>query len=254
MMQTAMKNVLALKVLTPNPFVNETMSQLVEAVIENESIDMTTLQPDMVLKVRRMSADAETEMEKYWAHRIIHAQNPFDELKAFPYQDNYTELTRRELALLHGTGLTLNATKHTLIIGSGPLPLTAYELTKQSGVIVDHVDASTEAATLGHALSDALNIASNYHIGYGQDVQLDTVYDFILIAALAGETAAQKQQIIDNVLPYLHDKGRIIIRSAKGAREILYPAIKADAFKHVTLLSEYHPDDYIINSVFVYSK
>jgi nicotianamine synthase len=88
----------------------------------------------------------------------------------------------------------------------------------------------------------------------GESVELQDTYDLILIAALAGSTAKDKQKIIDTVLPHLAEGGRIVIRSAKGSRMLLYPGIESSEIQGVKLFEEYHPSDYIINSVFVYGR
>ena len=79
-------------------------------------------------------------------------------------------------------------------------------------------------------------------------------YDVIYVAGLAGETVEDKQQIIDNVLPSLRAGGRLLLRSARGSRGLLYPAFVARDMRGVRVLEEYHPADEVINSVFIYER
>ena len=88
----------------------------------------------------------------------------------------------------------------------------------------------------------------------GSDVRLTQTYDMVLIAALAGEMVAQKQAIIDNVVPHLSNHGRVLVRSARGVRGLLYPVFAASEIKRVQLRGEYPPTDDTINSAFVYAK
>ena len=252
--QSVIKAVINLQDLTPNPEVNATMTQLVNCVIHSPSSVLSTIEPLIRLRVREMSAKAETEMEKFWATQIVESMSPSDALENFPYIDNYVELTRRELALAKKSGLELDASSRILIIGSGPLPLSGLEMHRQSGGLIDHVDISNEAVLLCKRINEVFSVASEYHCAMGQNIVLHKKYNLILIAALAGSTLEEKQLIINNVLPSLAEGGRIIIRSARGMRELLYPAIEASKLQNVNLLSEYHPEDHIINSVLIYGK
>ncbi len=253
--RTAIADVLLLKDLSPSPRVNSVMSELVESVVSDTKTKIHTLDQATCLTVRQKSADAETEMECYWARKIIGAKYPSDELKKFPYLDNYEELTRREVALLEKSGLVLSKNSRVLIVGGGPLPLSSVELVMQTGATIDNVDISPQAAMLGSRVNKVLGYeAAIYYTAAGQDVTLCKKYDAILVAALAGDSIQSKQEILNNILPALKDQGRIVFRSARGNRALLYPAIDAAALHGLRLLQEYHPDDYVINSVFIYER
>jgi len=251
---TSIRDVLRLRDLAPSVHVNNVMTALVYSIIYDSKTTISSLDPVVKLNVRQISSNAESEMEKYWARRVIDSSDPESELQKFPYLDNYIELTRRELELVGTSGLLLNHLHAVLIIGSGPLPLSAFEMNRQSGARVDHVDSSHEAIVLCRDISTALGVESAYYHALGHEVVPDKKYDLVLVAALAGASTGDKQRIIDNILPFLSDNGRIVVRSAKDNRELLYPAIEAAALSGVRLLKEYHPTDYIINSVLVYER
>ncbi|MFZ1250222.1 MAG: nicotianamine synthase family protein [Candidatus Microsaccharimonas sp.] len=254
-LQPIIKNVLNLKTFSPSKEVDAVMSALVNGVVETPSMLIAgSVTAKQKSKVRHISARTESELEKYWADRIVNSTKPLRTLSTFPYLDNYEELTVREVDLLAKTGLVLSKNHKALIIGSGPLPLSAYELYCRTGVRVDHVDSSRQAIGLCQSFMKQLGIVSKYYHSVGEMVELEGDYDLILIAALAGDTAMDKQKIINRVLPHLSNNGRIILRSARGSRTLLYPAIKSNDIQGVHLLEEYHPTDYIINSVFVYGK
>lgn len=248
--------VLNLTTYVPSDQVNQAMGSLVETVIKTQGNEMNKLATNQqILAVRHISTEAESELEKFWARQIIASAAPLETLASFPYIENYTELTKREVALVQQSGLSLNSNHKALIVGSGPLPLSAYELHLQTGASIDHVDSSHDAISLCEQLMTKLGITSSrYYEALGQAVKLEDTYDLILIAALAGDTAEDKQKIISTVLPHLRDGGRIVLRSAKGSRTLLYPGVKSDEIRNVKLLKEYHPTDYIINSVFVYGR
>lgn len=252
-LQPIIKDVLGLRAYTPGDEVNRVMESLVQGVVDTESEPTQPVAtPNQAVKVREVCAETESELEKFWARRVIQSNNPAETLRSFPYLDNYVELTRREVELIKHSGLQLNSTHKVLIIGSGPLPLSAYELHRQTGAHVDHVDSSPEAIHLCSQVMKQLNASSKYYEASGESVVLGDTYDLVLIAALAGNTADEKQRIIDTILPHLAKKGRIAVRSARGSRTLLYPGIESTEIKGVKLLEEYHPSDYIINSVFIY--
>lgn len=246
----AIHDTLRLRQLKPNTKVNATLSALVESVIHSTEEELETLSNNHIQKVRRKAGRAESFMERHYAKQIVRSSNSKNALQLFPYLDNYQLLTQRELNLVQSSGLTINSYSRVLVIGSGPLPLTAYEIARQSGAQVDQVDSSRRAVSLGVSVGKALDFSSHYYRGYGQSVVIEQSYDLILVAALAGETTVAKQAIIDNVLPWLRPGGRIIVRSAHGARAVLYPIV--GTLQNVTLLKTHHPDDTIINSILIY--
>lgn len=251
MLQTTIQAIESLNDLRPSPHVNSLFTQLVNEVVAEPSAQINVKTRK---NVRRIAAAAETEMELYWAQKIIASPNPTEAMQSFPYLHNYRELVRREITLVEKSGLILTKNSRVLMIGTGPLPLTSLELLAQRNVQVDHVDVSLPALALCSLVGSRLGLTCGHILGDGASVALNNAYDLVLIAALAGETTKQKQAIINNALPALVDDGRILLRSAYGTRTLLYPGIPAHAFNNVKLLEEYHPEDDIINSVFVYKR
>ena len=252
MLTTTIHAIESLPNVRPSARVNKLFTQLVTEIAASP--------PDTHVPVRTrrtmqlIASVAETELELHWARRIIASAQPVKTLAAFPYRTNYRELVSREIALIEQNGLPLHQHSRVLMVGTGPLPLTALELIAQRGVIVDHVDSSLSALAICSLLGNRLGLVCQHVLGDGATIQLNNTYDLVIVAALAGRTVTQKQAIIDNVLPSLRSSGRILLRSAYGARTLLYPGVAAADFAHVKLLTEYHPRDDIINSVFIYQK
>lgn len=251
-MNECIERVLSLPQLTPSEEVNAAFTELVDAVVAHGE-EPLLCDENRRHQVQQRCAVAEGELERHWSRRIAGADNPWSELKEFPYHENYKELTRREIGLLGRAGLWLCDSSEVAMIGSGPLPLTGWWLHQLTGARITHVDASDEAIELSRGLAAALDWPGEFVTGPGQSVALDEVrYDAIYVAGLAGETLAAKQAIVDRVLPALKPDGRLLARGAYGARTLLYPGFDADALEGVRLMEEYHPTDNIINSVFVY--
>lgn len=246
----SVENVLSLTSYRPSPRVDRSFSELVNEIVSSENND-AVISTKKRQDLRVASSVAESELERYWAQKIIDSADPQSTLGEFPYIDNYRDLVERELECLSKSGA--GSLTSALIIGSGPLPLSAMQL-QAHGITVDHNDASSSALALCESLLNALSIKGKHILGLGESVSLDKHYDLVVIAALAGATQEDKQRILDNVLPHITDNGRVLLRSARGARSLLYPELDAKAFRGVSLLHEYHPDDHVINSVLVYKK
>lgn len=252
-MDTVIEKVMNLPQLAPCPEVNQAFSELVAAVIKNPQ-----WQPDdgaLHRAVRCRCSEAEGRLECFWAQKIIQADDPLAAVEKFPYQSNYRELTAREVRLIEKSGLRLDMASKVAIIGSGPLPLTAWWLYKSMGAQVTHVDVCPVAIELARQFALALDWSCTCVLADGRSVDLaNLAYDVIYVAGLAGETVEDKQQIIDNVLPSLRAGGRLLLRSARGSRGLLYPAFVARDMRGVRVLEEYHPADEVINSVFIYER
>lgn len=252
-MNDAISRVMSLSDLKPSPDVNQAFSQLVQAVTScSEGADCFCDQSE-IGRLQHRCALAESEMEQAWARRIIHSPNPLKEMESFIYMDNYIELVRREINLIGQTNLAINQDSSVLMIGSGPLPLSSWQIWSQIGARVVNVDNSPTAIELSSKLAELIDWPSDHILADGRDKSaVKGSFDVIYVAALAGDCLGQKQQIVGAVLPLLKDGGRLVLRGANGARELLYPAFLASDIHGVELLKEYHPTDEIINSVFVY--
>ena len=239
----------------PSPDVNAAFSSLVASVVQATALP-TWCNDEVCREVQRRCSLSESEMEMYWSRRITGSARPQQELETFWYIDNYRELVRREIGLMGGSGLMLSNSSRVAMIGSGPLPLTAWCLWHQTGAAVDLVDVAPVALTQSRELARAIAWpVGECLLADGAAVALpDSAYDVMYVAGLAGDSVEAKQQIIDNILPALRPGGRIIVRGAHGAKTLLYPAFDPNSLRRVQLLVEYNPDDDIINSVYVYKK
>ena len=239
----------------PSPDVNAAFSGLVAAAVQATALP-DWCNDEVCREVQRRCSLSESEMEMYWSRRITSSARPQQELETFWYIDNYRELVRREIGLMGGSGLMLSSSSRVAMIGSGPLPLTAWCLWCQTGAMVDLVDVAPAALVQSRELARAIAWpVGECLLADGATVTLlDNAYEVVYVAGLAGDSVEAKQQIIDNMLPALRPSGRIIVRGAHGAKTLLYPAFDPNSLRRVQLLVEYNPDDDIINSVYVYKK
>lgn len=254
-LHTAIHATLALTDLRPSNHVNAVLHELVTQVTTSQE-DSAHFAPKVVAKVQDICARAEVELESYWSERIATAAMPHQVVEEFPYWDNYAQLARHEVELLKQSGLVLENVKRMLVIGSGPLPLTAVHFAHHlpPTAIIDHVDNNPHAVRSGEALLRALGYNGHYMCVDGASGGLSEQYDIVLVAALAGSALSDKQAIVNAVLPNIGDGGRLLMRSARGIRGLLYPVFAATELSGVALLAEHHPEGDTINSVFIYGK
>lgn len=242
-------------VLTLGPAGSATDIETALATLAKEAITNEANLPEKltIQTIRKINAHSESTIEQYWAERLVSASDLTTELQLYPEYAGYRTLISRELKQLEDTGLRLQEDSNVLVIGSGPLPLTAIEIHKQSGAVIDQLDMSEAAIETGRAVSTVFGVQSNYYIADGSHAVFKKKYDLILVAALAGETLAQKQAIIDNAIKYLKPDGRILLRTAVGLRTLFYLGINENDLSAVRLISEYHPHDELI-SVLIYES
>ncbi len=112
--------ILSLKTLKPSKETNQAFSELVK--FGENSFNEISLKDEEVLKLRKLSCQAEYEMELFWADKIIHSKNPNKELENFWYYKNYQDLVTLEYLNIFNIS---NKIKKVLFVGGGPLPLTA---------------------------------------------------------------------------------------------------------------------------------
>ncbi len=251
----------------PNDAVNRAFSELVALVVGDSRNDIEFQSLDSLpvnipvsafcrkigIKAREAASLAESEMEKFWATKILESDSAFAALSEFPYTQNYRDLVERELTLVEKSGKRITAQDRVLIVGTGPLPMTAFEIAQQTRAQVDQVDCSHEAMALCAQISERLGINGDCVFANGKDVELRHQYSLVLIAGLAGATIEDKQQIVDHLRESVTEDGRIVMRGAHGLRELLYPSFDPTEIGGLSLIEAHHPLDHVINSVFVYS-
>jgi nicotianamine synthase len=252
-LDNSIKRAQQLKNYRPTKNVNNVMSDLVYNITHAENHKIEQVTQAQQKDIRRICSEAEYELEVYWSRKIATSRNPNETLMEFPYLHNYSILVNREAELLQSVGLQLNANHKVLIIGSGPLPLTYMELLSQTGATIDLLDSSAEAIEMSKQFCSSLNLTPAHIHAQGKNVTLAQKYDVIFLAALAGASDKDKQAIVDNILQYLKDDGKLIARSAAGIRTLLYPPILSP-FKGLQLVAENHPTDEVINSILIYTK
>lgn len=250
----ALARVQAFEDMTPTPVFNAAVNELIETIIALPAEDAYLVTDELRKTVQTLISDIQGCREADWARRIIESSDPQAVLAQFPYMENYNRIVSREIGLLEAGGLAVAPAHRMLVIGSGPLPITALQFYQRRGVVVDQSDIDASALELGRRVSRALALPGDYLLGAGATLTPDRHYDVIFVAALAGGSHEEKQAIVTNLLPYLTPGGRLLLRSSRGARSVIYPVVDAANLVGTRLLAEAHPSDIVINSSLVFER
>jgi len=149
-------------------------------------------------------------------------------LTAFPYHQNYTDLTQLEVSSL--SPYLASAPRSIAFIGSGPLPLTSICL--QSHYPTAHIlniDRDTHALQTSQELCESVGCGAR--MGYASD-DVSTLleggpdwksFDLVFLAALVGMNSSSKISILASLASKLTPGTLVVARSARGVRTVLYP-------------------------------
>lgn len=180
---------------------------------------------------------AEYMLERDFAHQVLKATSPaacFRLYNSFPYIDQYRQLARMEANTIDTAlgELQLPPVKKMAFLGSGPTPFSSLCFAERYGpdVHLVNVDRNPEAIKLGAAMVQRLNLQN---ISFTQaDVatlsdDLQTC-DLVHFAALIGDNADEKRDLIVSVAKKMRPGSLILIRSTDALRSLLYPRVDVD--------------------------
>ncbi|MGL5831074.1 MAG: nicotianamine synthase family protein [Candidatus Altimarinota bacterium] len=249
------------KTLMPNEEVNGQFSELVNYVLgfnnfsdaEATKIVKEQLDAGQLLELQKICARGEGELEKYWAKLIIDGSKS---IKAFPYYQNYVDLTELEMGLLDIS----RADWHKfpiLFVGGGSLPMTAIMLAFLRSIKSTIVDSDEEAILLARQLVNKLGLSEMISIIKADGGTFDEYnnYSTIYVAALAGiDDDDCKRAIFQKIGEDAQTDQLLIARSSWGARKALYrplPDISKFGFNQIL---KFDPQNEIVNSVVLFRK
>ncbi|KAK9077011.1 hypothetical protein SSX86_005346 [Deinandra increscens subsp. villosa] len=256
-----------LESLKPSEEVNFLFTELVETCIPPSSINMSTL-PENIQEKRskliKLCGEAEGHMEAYFSTLLATFPNPLHHLNVFPYYSNYLKLSQLEYDILTRHYSTdqhhVVAPKRVAFIGSGPLPLTSIVLATHhlKNTYFHNYDIDDSANSLASRLVSPdpdLSQRMFFHSTDIMDVTDDLKeYDVVFLAALVGMDINDKVKVIQHLAKYMAPGAVLMLRSAHGARAFLYPIVEPDDLQGFEVLSIFHPQDEVINSVVIARK
>ncbi|KAF5749433.1 nicotianamine synthase-like [Tripterygium wilfordii] len=250
-----------LESLRPSKQTNSLFTHLVKLCTLPSDIDIANL-PQEVQQMRKslinLCGRAEGLLELEFATFLSKLPEPLDNLNLFPYYGNYVKLANLEYKILAENGVV--HPKKVAFIGSGPMPLTTYILAMHHMKFTqfDNFDIDEAANDVARRI-----VATNGEVE--ERVKFETCdvidvkeklgeYDCIFLAALVGMSTEEKVKIIGHINKYMKEGGFLLVRSAKGARAFLYPVVEENDLIGFEVLSIFHPNNDVVNSVVLVRK
>ncbi|KAF5742881.1 hypothetical protein HS088_TW09G00943 [Tripterygium wilfordii] len=250
-----------LESLRPSKQVNILFTHLVKLCTFPSNIDTTNL-PQEVQQMRQslinLCGRAEGLLELEFATFLSKIPEPLNNLNLFPYYGNYVKLANLEHKILAENGVV--NPKRVAFIGSGPMPLTTYILAMHHMKFTQFYNFDIdETANDVARLIVASNVELEKRVKFETCDVMDAKekleeYDCIFLAALVGMCKEEKLKIIGHLNKYMKEGGILLVRSAKGARAFLYPVVEENDLFGFEVLSFFHPNNDVINSVVLVRK
>ncbi|KAF2006293.1 Nicotianamine synthase [Amniculicola lignicola CBS 123094] len=291
--------------LVPGPQVNALLTRLVNLCIEpydssfTAQIFETPGISTLYKHLRPMCAEAEAHLEMHWAQHIIstasptvaqipalHSKkgngngdaelgSPTSLLHAFPYYDNYIDLTRLEGSILEAflpsytSSTRPTAPRKILFIGCGPLPLTSICLLERyPETTIHNIDRDITALDTARKLAGVLGGSVEQRLTWAcEDVGVSKTvkncvakkedwrpFDVVFFAALVGMGTEEKVRMLELLAKRLTPGTLVVVRSARGLRGMLYPVFELSGELEKSgydVLVELHPWTKVVNSVVV---
>ncbi|PRQ19721.1 putative nicotianamine synthase [Rosa chinensis] len=247
--------------LRPSKQVNSLFTQLVKLCTLPSSLDVHDL-PEEVQIMRTslisLCSRAEGLLELEFATLLGKTSQPMNNLNLFPYYGNYVLLANLENKILNDSGVV--HPNKVAFIGSGPMPLTSIVMATHhmKSTHFDNFDIDDKANEVARRI-----VASDVELEKRMKFETRDImkvrerlaeYDCIFLAALVGMNKEDKVKILGHIRKYMKEGSFLLVRSAKGARAFLYPVIEEHDLLGFELLTIFHPNNEVINSVVLVRK
>ncbi|KAI9851397.1 MAG: putative 26S proteasome regulatory subunit, partial [Thelocarpon superellum] len=154
------------------------------------------------------------------------------DLRQFPYYDNYVDLTRMEMHAIFS--VILRQPRMIAFLGSGPLPLSSICLVEalhkhnpRCPVQIHNIDWDPIAVNLSSQLCQRLGGSCKAMRFACADIANELrdlrEFDVIFLAALVGNSSAEKERIAASVSCRMRAGAIMVLRSSHSLRSLLYP-------------------------------
>lgn len=184
---------------------------------------------DLAPEIHRVRAAYERDKELVQARNLVDAEDARARLERMIEQEGYW-------ALGEEMRRALDASRHVLVAGSGPLPLTALCIGATLDTRVTCVESDAEC----HALAMRLIATSGIDAGFeciNADILELTAFDdydaivgvVLLGVGAAGNEAMDKKAVARHIVDHMSPGTRLVLRDPHGLGILLYPPVDLDA-------------------------
>lgn len=245
--------------LTPAPHINETFNRLVTiarttpADAEAEEILAQVDEDGGLQRLHTLCAEGETALEFAWGEKLRTSANPAPLLAQFPYLAEYRLLATLETQFLRR--LSPHA-RRVLFVGSGPLPLTSWQMATRHDLQVEMLDLNQKAHLCAMGWLEKLPGHQNLNCLHTDlfDLTDFSSYDAVILAAMVGRTRTEKEQVLTHLSRYMKPGQPLVARSTHGLRRLLYPQLHICPASGFKLEDAYHPTGKVVNSILLATR
>jgi len=231
----------------PSPKVNETFSNLVTGIVdENLEGDLSNQE---IQELRTLCGKSEFQLEKHWSQRIIESEDPKKEMEKFPYYTNYEKLVAFEYATVVGCCKDLE--KNAVFVGGGPLPFSALILAKDYDFDITIIDRDSEAVENAQKLCGRLDLEIEVIQSNAEEFKGYNDYSLIHVAAMVGGTEDEEIEVFQSIKSQIDKHSHIAARTVHGRRKLLYRPVSKRVKKMFNVEAEKRPSRDVINSTVV---
>lgn len=175
--------------------------------------------------IHRVRATYERDKEIIQARGLVRDDDGAERLKNTIEEERYWALGDELRAALAGS-------RHVLVAGSGPLPLTALCIGAELDVRVTCVERDAECHALGKRLI-AMSGRGDHFESINTDIldmtafeEYDAIVGVVLLGvATAADGASSKATIARHIVAHMPPGGRLVLRDPHGLGRLLYPSV-----------------------------
>jgi len=173
------------------------------------------INPEIVSSLQDAYSFWQADLEYGFAQRLGKGEVS---LADFPLNGQFAALTRRELAMVPGP-----RPERILFMGSGPLPISAIHLHRQTMCPVDCLAVDAGMADSARAAVESCGLQKGVRILSGEDGDCDlSEYDLILVALMA----RRKKAILKMLRKRCRLGCRILCRTSHGLWQIVHEVLQ----------------------------
>jgi len=264
-------HILALPSLDPDPIVNKAFTELVSLCLQInipskhiflhlQEVCHDRQSPTFhVRSLIERALEAEGFMERRWAKILAEHEDVHVAMHSFWYFKNYTALTRYELDSLATAGCS--AMQRVAFIGSGPLPLTAVLVGRETRGELVLYDRDKEANVLASNWVRRLPVGERGHPAatysfrdidvYDESESAFALFDVVWVAASVGIDGKEKRAIVDHIRRGMRPGTFLAVRSVEKGCSLLYPELEHSELQSLNVVCHDVPPQGVVNSVII---
>jgi nicotianamine synthase len=175
--------------------------------------------------IHRVRAAYERDKEIIQARSLVRADDGVERLKRTIEEERYW-------ALGNELRTALGESRHILVAGSGPLPLTALCIGAELDVRVTCVESDTECHMLGQRLITMSGRGDHFEC-INTDILDMTAFDafdaivgvVLLGVATEADETSTKATIARHIVAHMSPRRRLVLRDPHGLGRLLYPSV-----------------------------